>query len=276
MEADLKLIQECGFNSFEEVVKKITEIVDIMRAGRVRAEKNLDRFTNEAKRLLKEGQKDKAKKELAKKKKYTEKIKTIDTQLNKILEKLNAVKNSTQMIQVLSATKYCNNLILAELTQKDTSEGNEGNNDSNENHDLIDNDKEITKYIEILTKFKKKKVKTVPSPVQLEQKVENLEEDDKFPQPENNNFPEDNNVENENVQKTMEKNIKNINNNFCVNNKNQVNPYLNNNNYNYNNISNNNNQFYGNSNNQNNNNFNNNNYNFNNISKQKNPYEDIF
>ena len=279
MEADLKLIQECGFNSFEEVVKKITEMVDVMRAGRLRAEKNLERFTEEAKRLLKEGQKDKAKKEILKKKKYTEKVKTIDTQLNKILEKLNTVKNSTQMLQVLSATKYCNNLILGELTQKDAPEGN------NENQDLIDNDKEITKYIEVLTKSKKKKAN--PAPDKVEQKVDNLEEDEKFPQPEDNDFPQDNNAENDNVPKQMEKKNININaniNNYGVNqnqgNNNNINvkqvknPYLNNKD-NYNNNPNNNN-FNNNNYNNNNNNFNNNNYSFNNIPKQKNPYDDIF
>ena len=273
MEADLKLIQECGFNSFEEVVKKITEMVDVMRAGRLRAEKNLERFTEEAKRLLKEGQKDKAKKEILKKKKYTEKVKTIDTQLNKILEKLNTVKNSTQMLQVLSATKYCNNLILGELTQKDAPEGN------NENQDLIDNDKEITKYIEMLTKSKKKKTK--PAPAKVEQKGDNLEEDEKFPQPEDNEFPQDNNAENDNVPKQMEKKNINVNiNNYGVNqnqgnnniNLNQIkNPYVNNK-TNYNNNPNSNNF----NNNFNNNNFNNNNYNFNNIQKQKNQYDDIF
>ena len=85
MESDLKLIQECGFNSFEDVVKRINELVNIMRIGRAKAEKNLQRFSNQAKEFLKLGQKDKAKKELTKKKKREEKIKSFDTQFNIIL-----------------------------------------------------------------------------------------------------------------------------------------------------------------------------------------------
>jgi len=79
MESDLKLIQECVFNSFEEVAKRINEFIDTMRVGQAKAEKNLDRFSNQAKDFLKSGQKDKAKKELLKKKKKEEKIKTYDT-----------------------------------------------------------------------------------------------------------------------------------------------------------------------------------------------------
>ena len=93
------------------------------------------------------------------------------------------------------------------MTQKDAPEGN------NENQDLIDNDKEITKYIEVLTKSKKKKAN--PAPDKVEQKVDNLEEDEKFPQPEDNDFPQDNNAENDNVPKQMEK--KNININANIN-----------------------------------------------------------
>ena len=116
-ESDLKLIQECGFNSFEDVAKRINEMVDIMRVGKVKAEKNLDRFSNQAKDFLKTGQKDKAKKELAKKKKKEERIKTFDTQFKVILEKLKEVKNSTQMVQVLNASKFCNSSLLAELKE---------------------------------------------------------------------------------------------------------------------------------------------------------------
>ena len=110
MDYEQKLIQECGFNSFEEVVKKVNELVDVMRVGRSRAEKYLERFTTEAKTLLKEGQKDKAKRVLTKKKKHAERVKAIDNQLDIILEKLKEVKNSSQMIQVMKAVKYCNNL----------------------------------------------------------------------------------------------------------------------------------------------------------------------
>ena len=295
MDSDLQLIKDCGFNSFEEVVKKINELVDVMRAARLRAEKHLDRFTNEAKKFLNAGQKDKAKKELLKKKKHAEKVKTIDNQLNVILEKLKEVKNSTQMLQVLNATKYCNNLLLTELGQK---EMNEGSNETNENQDLIDNDKEITKYLEIIVNSRKKKAKPIVKPP-LEQKNENLSEDtNNFPQPENNevqnnnnsNFPQDSenndvnfnnnnnfgiNQKNENQNKINNQNLnKNININQNYNNQFNNNQFTNN--QNFNNISNNN--QYNNAkpnNNINNNNFNNNNYNFNNFSK-KNPYDDIF
>ena len=295
MESDLNLIQECGFNSFEEVVKKVNELVDVMRIGRARAEKYLDRFTNEAKKLLKEGQKDKAKREILKKKNHAERVKTIDTQLNIILGKLKEVKNSTQMLQILKAAKYCNNLLLSELGQKDLLKEN---NESNENQDLVDNDKEITKYLEIITNFKKKKAKPIQPPVQNPQ---NIEPENNFPQPQNNqiednNFPQDNNdnnLNNNNTQQNLGNNA-NANNNLGVNqnnnevnnmnNQNQVNnPFLNNNinnnNTNYNNMSNMNNQ----NNNFNNNNFsnnnfnnNNNNYSYNNYAQPKNPYDDIF
>ena len=196
-----KLIQECGFNSFEEVVKRVNELVDVMRVGRARAEKYLDRFNNEAKQYLKDGQKDKAKRVLGKKKKHAERVKTIDSQLDIILGKLREVKNPTQMLQVLQATKYCNNLLLSELDQKDFKENNVENN---ENQDLIDNDKEISKYLDILAKNNKKKPKPaqatisppVPSFVPESTHVEKMEEKIQFPQPENseNNFPMDNNA----------------------------------------------------------------------------------
>ncbi len=268
MESDLKLIQKCGFNSFEEVIKRFNELVEVMRVGRVRAEKKLDRFTNEAKKLLKDGQKDKAKKMLLKKKNHGERVKTIDAQLDKVLEKLREVKNSTQMLQVIKASKYCNNLILSELTQKDLQEEN---TNSDENQDLLDIEKEITKYLDILTKSSKKnKVKPATGPI--EQKVEkSSEEDMKFPQPEDNNIEENNNTFPQNNNKMINNNNANIG--FAGHNQNQAqnsfsNNNMNNNNNNFNN--------YQNNNNSNNNNFNNNNYNFNNISKPNNPYDNIF
>ena len=136
-ESDLELIKECGFSSFDEVVQRINELVNIMRVGRIKAEKNLDRFQNQAKIYLKDGQRDKAKKELAKKKKKEEKIKTFDNQFNVILEKIKEVKNINQMQQVLNATKYCNNLLLAELSQEETGEPTEG---VKEYQDLLEND----------------------------------------------------------------------------------------------------------------------------------------
>ena len=160
MESDLKLIQECGFNSFEEVAKRINEFIDMMRVGQSKAEKNLDRFSNQAKDFLKSGQKDKAKKELLKKKKKEEKIKTYDTQFKVILEKLKEVKSSTQMLQVLNATKFCNNSLISELKEneedKETIEGKEYN-------DLLENGKEIDKYINIILKPIKKPEKIVPN-----------------------------------------------------------------------------------------------------------------
>ena len=157
-ESDLKLIQECGFNSFEDVAKRINEMVDIMRVGKVKAEKNLDRFSNQAKDFLKTGQKDKAKKELAKKKKKEERIKTFDTQFKVILEKLKEVKNSTQMVQVLNASKFCNSSLLAELKE---SEGDNETIESKEYKDLLANNEEIVKYLEIILKSKKKPEKMV-------------------------------------------------------------------------------------------------------------------
>jgi len=167
MESDLKLIQECGFNSFEDVVKRIKEIVDIMRVGRAKAEKNLQRFNNQAKEFLKLGQKDKAKKEVAKKKKKEERIKMFDTQFNVILEKLLEVKNSTKMLQVLNATKYCNSVLLAELKENEV---DEETTETKEYQDLLENDKEVTKYIEIILKSTKKpeKIKqNIPEDQQL-------------------------------------------------------------------------------------------------------------
>ena len=166
----MKLIQECGFDSFEDVVKRINELVNIMRIGRAKAEKNLQRFSNQAKEFLKLGQKDKAKKELTKKKKREEKIKSFDTQFNVILEKIKEVKNSTQMVQVLNATKYCNNLLLAELSEKETGEPTDG---MKEYQDLLENDKEITKYLGIIVKSKKPE-KVKPSIPQTNQFNNNI------------------------------------------------------------------------------------------------------
>ena len=170
MESELKLIQECGFNSFEEVVKRINELVNIMRVGRAKAQKNLERFNTQAKEFLKLGQKDKAKRELGRKKKREEKIKSFDTQFNVILEKIKEVKNSTQMVQVLNATKYCNNLLLMELSEKETGEPTD---QLKEYQDLLENDKEIKKYLETILKSKKPE-KTKPSIPQANQFNNNI------------------------------------------------------------------------------------------------------
>ena len=114
MESDLKLIQEFGFNSFKDVIKRINYLVNIMREGWAKAEINLQCFNNQLKNFYNIGQKDKAKKELAKKKKKDEKKKKFDTQFNVILEKLKEVKSLKEMLQILNATKYCNGLLLAE------------------------------------------------------------------------------------------------------------------------------------------------------------------
>jgi len=291
-----KLIQECGFNSFEEVVKRVNELVDVMRVGRARAEKYLDRFNNEAKQFLKDGQKDKAKRVLTKKKKHAERVKTIDSQLDIILGKLREVKNSTQMLQVMKAIKYCNNLLLSELDEKDFKENNTENN---ENQDLIDNDKEICKYLDILAKNTAKKAKPkpapstvpmpvpAPSPVSESTHVDKVEDKNQFPQPEDNEntFPMDNNdmmgnnnYSNQNkIEQTQNQAQnpyvnKNVNNNNIFNNNSNTkknydyNDYKNNNyNNNINNNFNNNNNYNNNNNNLNNiinnNNYNNNNYN---------------
>ena len=152
MESDLNLIQECGFDSFEEIVDRINELVDIMRVGRTKAEKNLERFNEEAKNFLRKGDKDNAKKVLAVKKKKFEKLKTFDNQLNAILEKMKGVKNSNQMVQVLNATKYCNGLLLMELSEDETGESTEENK---EYQDLLENDIEITEYLDTIIKAKK-------------------------------------------------------------------------------------------------------------------------
>ena len=112
MESDLKLIQECGFNSFDEIINRINELMNIMRIGREKAEKNLELFNEEAKNFLRSGDKDNAKKVLMTKKKKGEKLKTFDTQFNVILEKIKEVKNSNQIVQVLNASKYYNSLLL--------------------------------------------------------------------------------------------------------------------------------------------------------------------
>ena len=282
-----KLIQECGFNSFEEVVKRVNELVDVMRVGRARAEKYLDRFNNEAKQFLKDGQKDKAKRVLTKKKKHAERVKTIDSQLDIILGKLREVKNSTQMLQVMKAIKYCNNLLLSELNEKDYKENNAENN---ENQDLIDNDKEICKYLDILAKNTTKKTKPapstvsmpvpVPSPVPESTHVDKLDDKIQFPQPEDNenNFPMDNNdtmgsntnLNQNRIEQTQNKAqnpylTKNVNNNNVFNNNSNPKKTYNYNDYKNNNYNNNNNNF-NNNNNYNNNNLNNiiNNNNYNN------------
>ena len=127
MESDLKLIQECGFNSFDEIINRINELVNIMRIGRVKAEKNLELFNEEAKNFLRLGDKDNAKKVLMTKKKKGEKLKTFDTQFNVILEKIKEVKNSNQIVQVLNASKYCNSLLLIELSEDEAGEYTEEN-----------------------------------------------------------------------------------------------------------------------------------------------------
>ena len=61
------------------------------------------------------------------KKKKGEKLKTFDTQFNVILEKIKEVKNSNQIVQVLNASKYCNSLLLMELSEDEAGEYTEEN-----------------------------------------------------------------------------------------------------------------------------------------------------
>ena len=148
MDPDLKLIQECGFNSFEEVEKRINIIVNIMRVCREKVEKNLQRFDDKAKELVKKGLIDKAKRELMMKKRKEERIKAFNSYFNVILEKVEEVSNSNEMLKVLNATKYCINVLLEELQEIKAEE-------TKEYQDLVESGKDIIKYLKVIIKAKK-------------------------------------------------------------------------------------------------------------------------
>ena len=53
MEQDLELAQRCGFNTFDDIVVRIQEIVNILKTGQEKAEKCVEFYQELAKEYLK-------------------------------------------------------------------------------------------------------------------------------------------------------------------------------------------------------------------------------
>ena len=118
-----------------------------MIMGRNVIEKDIENHVNQAKNFLREGQKDEAKNELRKKKIKEDRIKNIDTMFVSINEKMSQLKSFKQILEILNDAKACNNLVLEGLSQNE--EGEEIEN-SKEYQSLVENAKEINKYLDII------------------------------------------------------------------------------------------------------------------------------
>ena len=107
-------------------------------------EKSLEKHVEIAKNFLRGSKRDEAKRELAKKKRKEEKIKTIDKTFISINEKMSQIKSNKQIIEILNDVKNCNNLIIDGLSQNE--EDSEIEN-TKEFQSLIENEIEINKYL---------------------------------------------------------------------------------------------------------------------------------
>ena len=149
---DLILANQCGFQTFDDIVKRMNEIVEIMKTGRNKVESNLEIYKILAKEYLELKEKNKAKSQLLFKKKLEYKIKIYDEQFKDILEKVEVAETIYEMIDILSTIKSVNNELIKDLDKNETGEETEN---MKEYQDLIEIDKEINNYIDIITKFNK-------------------------------------------------------------------------------------------------------------------------
>ena len=102
---DLILANQCGFQTFDDIVKRMNEIVEIMKTGRNKVESNLEIYKILAKEYLELKEKNKAKNQLLIKKKLEYKIKIYDEQFKDILEKVEVAETIYEMIDILSTIK---------------------------------------------------------------------------------------------------------------------------------------------------------------------------
>ena len=149
---DLILANQCGFQTFDDIVKRMNEIVEIMKTGRNKVESNLEIYKILAKEYLELKEKNKAKNQLLIKKKLEYKIKIYDEQFKDILEKVEVAETIYEMIDILSTIKSVNNELIKDLDKNETGEETEN---VKEFQDLMEIDKEINNYIDIITKFNK-------------------------------------------------------------------------------------------------------------------------
>ena len=149
---DLILANQCGFQTFDDIVKRMNEIVEIMKTGRNKVESNLEIYKILAKEYLELKEKNKAKSQLLFKKKLEYKIKIYDEQFKDILEKVEVAETIYEMIDILSTIKSVNNELIKDLDKNETGEETEN---VKEFQDLMEIDKEINNYIDIITKFNK-------------------------------------------------------------------------------------------------------------------------
>ena len=155
MDPDLELAQRCGFNTFDDIVVRIQEIVNILKTGKEKAEKCLDIYQELAKEYLKLKQKDKAKRLLATKKLRKEKINSLELRFTLVLNKIEVAENINEMQEIFNDINYC---ITELLTALDKNETGEETDEMKEYQDIIKVEKEITNYLETIKKFENEKI----------------------------------------------------------------------------------------------------------------------
>ena len=155
MEPDLELAQRCGFNTFDDIVVRIQEIVNILKTGKEKAEKCLDIYQELAKEYLKLKQKDKAKRLLATKKLRKEKINSLELRFILVLNKIEVAENVNEMLEIFNDINYC---VIELLIALDKNETGEETDEMKEYQDIIKVEKEITNYLEMIKKFENEKI----------------------------------------------------------------------------------------------------------------------
>ena len=147
-----EILKKCGFDNFEEIKKKIGDLINIIQEGRLLTKKSFERFQIQAKIFLKKNQKDEAIKEHKKELEKEEIIKNFDIKLYSISKKVDKIANFEQALDVLNEAKNCIDILLTELDKKEIGEEVEK---LKEYQDLVINDKIISDYINIITSSKK-------------------------------------------------------------------------------------------------------------------------
>lgn len=134
-----------------QLFPKINESMDIMQAARLKVKLSFDRFIFRAKKFIKEGKMEEARNELKEEIKKTELIKEYDMKMYGLLNKLKALENGEQLINILDIAKSCISALLNELNDEKIIKSTVK---LKEYKDLIENEKEINKYIDIINSIK--------------------------------------------------------------------------------------------------------------------------
>ena len=149
---DLVLANQCGFETFDDIVTRMNEIVKILQAAKSKVEKNLEMYTILAKEYIKLGEKEKARKQISIKKKKEDNIKIYEVRFVEIEDKVSVAETIYEMVYVLNSIKWCVDALKEDLDKNETGEETD---QLKEYQDLILVDNEMNRYLDIITKFNK-------------------------------------------------------------------------------------------------------------------------